>query len=244
MPQNIFEVERVLDWNKRTESFTEKQKNKYKVAWAKMKEFKAMLKDKSKEWNVTIEDKKERLKCEQMMSKNGFNMLRAYSESDYDPLTTFRTWGNTDCRLIYDKNMERIETLDSYGPNLIYGYQKLHRILTVSSRDIYQMIYWEIEADGSIYMVVYEQIEDTPEETDCVRMRLPIGGCLFEPMPNDPTKTKTTLFLEADLCGYIPGYVQKQALKDTAYSLAFVRKTMKEYVKNHTKLMEENPVIE
>jgi hypothetical protein len=79
-----------------------------------------------------------------MTSKNGFSMLRAQSETDYDVLTTFRAWGNTDSRLIYDKNIEKIDALDCYGPNLVYGYQKTHRILTVSSRDVYQMIFWEI----------------------------------------------------------------------------------------------------
>lgn len=156
IPQNLFEIERVLNWEKRIASFSEKQKNKYKIAQEKMKEFKLLLKDKNKDWYLTIDDKKERLKCEQMVSKNGFSMLRAQSESDYDVNTTFRTWGNTDCRLVYDKNIEKIDSLDYYGPNLLYGYQKTHRILTVSSRDIYQMIYWEIEADGSIYMVIYE----------------------------------------------------------------------------------------
>ena len=75
-------------------------------------------------------------------------------------------------------------------------------------------------------------------------MRMPIGGVLFEPVPGEPNKTKTTLVLEADLCGYIPGYVQKQALKDTAYSLAYVRKTMKEFVKNNAKAMKENPITD
>jgi hypothetical protein len=49
-------------------------------------------------------------------------MLRAKSESDYDPLTTFRAWGNGDCRIKYDKNIEKVVALDSYGPNLMYGY--------------------------------------------------------------------------------------------------------------------------
>jgi hypothetical protein len=77
----------------------------------------------------------------------------------------------------------------------------------VSARDVYQLLFWDIEPDGKIYMVLYEELEDTPEETDIVRMRLPIGGVLFEPVPGEPNKTKTTLVLEADLCGYIPGYV-------------------------------------
>ena len=83
-------------------------------------------------------------------------MLRAKSESDYDPLTTFRAWGNSECRLNYDKNIERIEALDWIGPNLMYGYQKTHRILTVASRDVYQMLFWDIEPNGKIYLVLFE----------------------------------------------------------------------------------------
>ena len=48
-------------------------------------------------------------------------------------------------------------------------------------------------------MVIYEQLEDTPDEDGIVRMRLPIGGVLFEAVPGEPNKTKTTLVLEADL---------------------------------------------
>ena len=106
------------------------------------------------------------------------------------------------------------------------------------------MIFWDIDANGCIFMVIYEQLEDTPDEDGIVRMRLPIGGVLFEPVPGEPNKTKTTMVLEADLQGYIPGYVQKQALKDTAYSLAYVRKTMKDYDKNFGKALKENPLIE
>ena len=81
----------------------------------------------------------------------------------------------------------------------MYGYQKTHRILTVSSRDIYQMIFWDMDSNGNIYMVIYEQLEDTPDEDGIVRMRLPIGGVLFEAVPGEPNKTKTTMVLEADL---------------------------------------------
>ena len=33
LPQNIFEIERVLDWGKRIENYNERQKNKYKLAF-------------------------------------------------------------------------------------------------------------------------------------------------------------------------------------------------------------------
>lgn len=71
-----------------------------------MAEFKALLVDKSKDWEVTINDKKERLVVEQKLSSRGFSMFRARSDADVDPLTAFRTYGNVECRLIYDKNVE------------------------------------------------------------------------------------------------------------------------------------------
>jgi hypothetical protein len=61
------------------------------------------------------------------------------------------------------------------------------------------MLFWDMTSDGSIYMVLYEELEDTPDEDGIVRMRLPIGGVHFEPVPGNPNKTKTTLVLEADL---------------------------------------------
>ena len=50
LPSNLFEIERVVDWNKRIAGFTEKQKNKYKKAFEKMKEFKALITDTNPQW--------------------------------------------------------------------------------------------------------------------------------------------------------------------------------------------------
>ena len=72
-----------------------------------------------------------------MISKRGLNLARMKAESDYDALTTFRGYGNTDCRYKYDKNIEKVETIEYIGCNFAYAYQKLHRILTVASRDLY-----------------------------------------------------------------------------------------------------------
>ena len=61
---NCFEFEKVLDWNKRISGFSEKQKNYYKVAFERYAEFKALLVNKDKDWEITINDKKERLVTE------------------------------------------------------------------------------------------------------------------------------------------------------------------------------------
>lgn len=62
VPTNVFEIERVKDWNKRIEAYSEKTKNKYKLAFQKMEELKLALKD-SSNWSTTVDSKKDKLLC-------------------------------------------------------------------------------------------------------------------------------------------------------------------------------------
>ena len=64
-PEQAFVVEKVLDWNSRIEGYTQAQKNKYKTAIEKMEELENILKDDSKDWYFSINDKKKNLTCEQ-----------------------------------------------------------------------------------------------------------------------------------------------------------------------------------
>ena len=66
-------------------------------------------------------------------------MGRITSIQDVDTITAFRAFGNTDNRKIYDKNVEKAESIEWCGANCAFAYQKLYRILSVASRDIYQM---------------------------------------------------------------------------------------------------------
>ena len=154
---------------------------------------------------------------------------------DVDPITCFRAFGNSDNRKKYDKNMEKIESIEWCGSNLLYGYQKLYKILTVASRDVYCMSYWEIMDDNSIYQVVWSEDEDMPDEPGCVRMSVPVGGAIFKPLKDDKTKCEMTYIIEADLGGNIPVWIVKQVVKDIAYSVVELRKVIPTYLKNYEK---------
>jgi hypothetical protein len=143
---------------------------------------------------------------------------------------------NAENRYKYDPNVQKAEILEQIGANLILSYSRTHRVLTVASRDIYQIHFYTITDNGSIYQVLFEDdTEEHPEEPDCVRMRSPLGGIVFEPMKGDPTKCNIVMYAEANLGGYIPEFVQKQALGDTAMSLVNLRKVMVDYVKQNQK---------
>jgi hypothetical protein len=48
-----------------------------------------------------------------------------------------------------------------------------------------------------------------PEESGCVRMTVPLGGVVFQPLEGDPTKCTVTMYGEASLGGSIPNFVAK-----------------------------------
>lgn len=50
-------------------------------------------------------------------------------------------------------------------------------------------------------------------------MVAPIAGIEVIPDPNDPNKCTCRQVIEFDLCGYIPGFVTAQVIKDTAQGL-------------------------
>lgn len=59
----------------------------------------------------------------------------------------------------------------------------------MSSRDLYNNVICNKMSDGRIFMIMWDcQDEDLPVEDGCVRMQCPIGGFLFTPNKNDPTK--------------------------------------------------------
>ena len=77
-----------------------------------MEELKAGLVDKSAEWSLSIDNKKDKLTCEQKLSKRGFNVCRVKTFSDYDCMTTWRAFMNIDNRYKYDPNVEKMEILE------------------------------------------------------------------------------------------------------------------------------------
>ena len=75
MPSNMFDIERVRNWDKRIEPYSEKNKNRYRVARDKMNELKELAVDPNG-WQVTIDSKKDRMKMEQRVSKRGYQTGR------------------------------------------------------------------------------------------------------------------------------------------------------------------------
>ena len=106
---DVLTFEKVTDWKKRIDQYTQFQKNKYAIAFAKEKEFFQVLNDKSKEWSETINNKKTGLICEQKVSKGGMNCIRVTCPSDFDAWTSFRAASNTDLRLKYDKQIQTMK---------------------------------------------------------------------------------------------------------------------------------------
>ena len=111
LPKHVFQIEKVIDWTKRIDGYDKKQKTKYEMAFQKMKQLKEMLLDKSENWSTTIDNKKDKLICEQRISEMGFNEVRCSSYSDHDCLTTWRAFMNTDNKYQYDLNVEKINIL-------------------------------------------------------------------------------------------------------------------------------------
>ena len=117
-------------------------------------------------------------------------------------------------------------------------------MLSVAPRDGYQYYFYNIEDDGSIYLVVYDDPkDDMPEEPGCVRMSMPLGGISFVPMRDDQSKCMVTFYGEANIGGYIPKYIQTQAIADSAWSLVKLRKLMVDYVRINKKELESTKVI-
>lgn len=86
-----------------------------------MKQLRALADDPNG-WQVTIDSKKDRMKCEQRISERGFQVGRITSIQDVDSITAFRAFGNAENRLKYDKNYERIDSIEWCGANCLYGY--------------------------------------------------------------------------------------------------------------------------
>ena len=70
-------------------------------------------------------------------SENNTYMIRVFSYSDFDVISTFRAFADPKIRKTYDKNIDRYEINEKLGVNLYYLYQSTVRIGMVSSREVY-----------------------------------------------------------------------------------------------------------
>ena len=237
VPKDLYYVERVLDWEKRIANYSPALKNKYREALKKKDEFFALItEDKSNGWSLMTDNKKKGLYAETKTSERGLPIIRAKSYSNHDPLTTYRLAGCCDMRSKYDKNIDYVKVINKLGVNLLVGYQRTLRILTVAPRDLYQEGICNCEADGTLWSVLYDTTgEEYPVEKGIVRMASPLAGFKFTPYPDDPTKCSVDLVIEADIGGNIPNWVFKQVLGETAYGLVLVRELLPDWVKKNKK---------
>lgn len=103
-PKEIFRVERVIDWKKRIEGYTQYQQNKYEEAFKRLKMFESALDD-TEGWDVKLNNKSTGLFVENKISVRGINTLRVKCPIDLDPLTAWRAITNSTNRMKYDKNV-------------------------------------------------------------------------------------------------------------------------------------------
>ena len=73
-------------------------------------------------------------------------------------------------------------------------------------------------------------------------MQSPLAGFYLVPHETDPNKCSVTMVIEADLKGFIPGYVQKVAINDSANGVHAIRALMANYLKKYQDHVDE-PVI-
>ena len=246
VPHSIYDLERVLDWEKRIANYSPSVQQKYRALIKKKDDlFRYLDEDKSNGWSVMINNKKKDLYAETRNSERGIPMIRARTYSNYDPLTTFRIVGSSDMRPKYDKNIHYCKMIDKLGTNLLVGYQRSHRIITVAPRDMYQEGLGNCEADGTIWIALHDaDSTEYPVESGIVRMSTPIAGFRFTPYPDDPSKCTVEMLIECNIGGLIPNWIFKQVLGEMAYGLVNLRALLPDWYKKNKKQLAKDKLIE
>ena len=122
VPGAVYQIEKVLNWEKRIEGYSEYKKSLYKKAFEKQQEFIDVMADKGSHWKVTIDNKKNNLFCEEMKSKRGYPTIRVKSTYDYSALTMWRAFIDPETRCGYDKNVAETKAIKNIGCNLSISY--------------------------------------------------------------------------------------------------------------------------
>ena len=87
-------------------------------------------------WSQCTSNKKRKMCCESKFV-GSVPWMRSWAEMDHDVLTCVRVAGNMDCRLKYEKMLAVGKLIENVGCNLMFGYQRSYRIVTVAPRDVY-----------------------------------------------------------------------------------------------------------
>ena len=71
-PTEMFFIEKVIDWEKRIEGYTNDIKAKYREGVMKFAELQSVLAESASNWHTVVDNKKKNLICEQKESDRGF----------------------------------------------------------------------------------------------------------------------------------------------------------------------------
>lgn len=104
--------------------------------------------------------------------------------------------------------IEKISSVQEYGPGHNCFYMKIKKILLIASRDFVGITKVFTRNDGTIGVCVYSvEHEDAPVLTDgTIRGEMIIGGWYFQPIEGG-NKTRATNFAVNDYKGSIPKFV-------------------------------------
>ena len=243
-PEGIYKVEAVRDWGKRIAGYTPEQQRRYAAGLEKVDEFFAVLAAPKDGWSTILDNKKKDLYCDQSTSKRGLPIIRARSHCNNDALTTLRYSANIEKRKKYDKNIADMIQHEKIGANLVMGYQRTHRLVTLAPRDLYNYCIFNIEESGRCWIVCWDAEGEFPETPGCVRMSCPLGGMLFTPFPDDPSKCHVDLVIEADARGFVPLWIFKHVISDSAHGLAVIREDCPKFYAEHRLALERDGPLE
>jgi len=102
-------------------------------------------------------------------------------------VTSWRAYCDIPTRIGYDRNIQSAKVTKILGTNLAVAVQTTNPILTISSRDLHQVIWTTQLDDGTVKLIAYD-LPDEPISKGRVRMRCPVAGLTLIPDPNDPGK--------------------------------------------------------
>ena len=154
-------------------------------------------------------------------------MMRVKSCSKLDPVTCFRAYCDPTTRLRYEKNLDKYVPAPMLGTNMSSAWQKTLRILTVAPRDLYTYNICNVMENGAIYLVIAD-IQEKPEESGNVRMRVPLGGVLFSPKEDGGSTIE--YLVEGDLKGNIPQWATNKIFSVSSYGLVFLNDETPKYL--------------
>jgi len=63
-PTDMFFIEKVIDWEKRIEGYTDEIKSKYRQGIQKFDELRSVMNDTASDWSQVVNNKKNNLICE------------------------------------------------------------------------------------------------------------------------------------------------------------------------------------